>query len=55
MPEITSIFGSLNEAGWYGSAYMLSMAALQPMCGRIYVDFNIKWSFMSGIMVFECK
>ena len=53
VPHITSIFDSLDQAGWYGSSYLLAMAALQPMCGRVYVDFNTKGAFLCGIVVFE--
>ncbi|KAJ9610272.1 hypothetical protein H2200_005049 [Cladophialophora chaetospira] len=53
IPHITSVFDSLDQAGWYGSSYLLAMAALQPMCGRVYVDFDVKRALLCGIFVFE--
>lgn len=39
--------------GWYGSAYLITASALQPTYGRIFQDFNVKWSFLIALVVFE--
>lgn len=43
IPKITNDFQSLKDVGWYGSAYQLSSAVLQPLAGKIYVNFKNKW------------
>ncbi|EXJ64869.1 hypothetical protein A1O7_01208 [Cladophialophora yegresii CBS 114405] len=53
IPKITDRFHSVNDIGWYGSAYFLTSTALQPSFGRIYKVFQIKWVFLSAIGVFE--
>ncbi|KAH8655792.1 putative MFS transporter [Xylariales sp. PMI_506] len=53
IPQITSDFNSLLDVGWYGSAYQIACSASQPMAGRIYTNFNIKWSFLWFFLVFE--
>ena len=53
IPKITDRFNSINDIGWYGSAYFLTSTALQPTFGRIYKFFHIKWVFLSAIGVFE--
>ncbi|KAE8552422.1 hypothetical protein EYB25_006316 [Talaromyces marneffei] len=52
-PRITSEFHSLNDVGWYGSAYQLASASLQPLTGRFYSTFNTKWTFLAFFFVFE--
>ncbi|EEA23440.1 conserved hypothetical protein [Talaromyces marneffei ATCC 18224] len=53
IPKITDQFQSVTDVGWYGSAYFLTSTGLQPTFGRIYKIFNIKWSFLAAIVVFE--
>ncbi|KAI2602595.1 MFS general substrate transporter [Hypoxylon sp. NC1633] len=53
IPHITSEFHSLLDVGWYGSAYQLSCASLQPFGGKIYSRLNSKWSFISYLVLFE--
>uniref|UniRef100_A0A093V1Z8 Putative HC-toxin efflux carrier TOXA n=1 Tax=Talaromyces marneffei PM1 TaxID=1077442 RepID=A0A093V1Z8_TALMA len=53
IPKITDQFQSVTDVGWYGSAYFLTSTGLQPTFGRIYNIFNIKWSFLAAIVVFE--
>jgi hypothetical protein len=42
IPKITDRFKSLDDVGWYGSAYFLTSTALQPSFGRIYKNFNVR-------------
>lgn len=44
IPRITSDFHSLTDVGWYGSAYLLSNCALQPLAGKLYTHFGSKVS-----------
>lgn len=41
IPRITDHFNSINDIGWYGSAYFLTSTALQPTFGRIYKVFSV--------------
>ncbi|KIW67595.1 hypothetical protein PV04_06833 [Phialophora macrospora] len=51
-PAITSQFNSLVDVGWYGGAYQLGSAAFQPLTGKIYRYFSIKWSFLVFFLIF---
>ena len=55
IPKITSVFNSLNDVGWYGSSYLLTTTALQPSFGKIYTNFNVKWTYLTALLIFECK
>ncbi|KAK3368936.1 putative aflatoxin efflux pump [Lasiosphaeria ovina] len=53
VPRITDEFQSLGDIGWYGSAYMLTTACAQLVYGRIYKFYDMKWTFLISIVVFE--
>ncbi|KAF7860650.1 hypothetical protein EAF04_008169 [Stromatinia cepivora] len=53
IPKITSVFNSLDDVGWYGSSYLLTTTALQPSFGRIYTYFDVKWTYLSALVLFE--
>ncbi|CAD6446609.1 fa99eeed-0d79-433d-9188-ef55d8ac1cba [Sclerotinia trifoliorum] len=53
IPKITSVFNSLGDVGWYGSSYLLTTTALQPSFGRIYTYFDVKWTYLSALVLFE--
>ncbi|KAI1616987.1 putative efflux pump antibiotic resistance protein [Exophiala viscosa] len=53
VPRITSEFHSLGDVGWYGSAYLLANASLQPLAGRLYTHFAAKRIFLSFFALFE--
>lgn len=53
IPQITNDFHSLADVGWYGAAYQLSSAAMQPLTGKLYVNFKNKWVFFSFFALFE--
>ncbi|KAF4984126.1 hypothetical protein FZEAL_619 [Fusarium zealandicum] len=53
IPRITDQFGSLNDVGWYGSAYMLTTASLQLFFGKLYTYWSIKWTFLAAVAIFE--
>jgi Major Facilitator Superfamily len=53
IPKITTVFHSVNDVGWYGSAYLLTTTSLQPSFGKVYTYFNIKWTYMLALCIFE--
>lgn len=53
IPQITNDFHSLADVGWYGAAYQLASAAMQPLTGKLYVNFKNKWVFISFFALFE--
>ncbi|KJZ78467.1 hypothetical protein HIM_01858 [Hirsutella minnesotensis 3608] len=50
---ITAHFQSVKDIGWYGSAYLLTTTALQPMYGAIYKLFNVKLVYLGAVFIFE--
>lgn len=65
IPKISDHFNTLNDVGWYASAFLLTTygtsgvgsliyrAALQPTFGKLYKVFNVKWVFLIAVAVFE--
>ncbi|KAF5874080.1 putative major facilitator superfamily transporter protein [Botrytis fragariae] len=53
IPQITEHFGSPEDVGWYGSAYLLTACAFQPLFGRVYTHFNIRNAYLLSLRVFE--
>jgi len=53
IPKITTVFNSLNDVGWYGSSYLLTTTSLQPSFGKIYTYFNVKWTYILALLIFE--
>ncbi|KAF2812286.1 MFS general substrate transporter [Mytilinidion resinicola] len=53
IPSITDAFHSLPDVGWYGGAYTLASASLQPMTGKLYTYFRLKWVFLICFAIFE--
>ncbi|KAJ2992653.1 hypothetical protein NUW58_g2094 [Xylaria curta] len=53
IPAITNEFHSLQDVGWYGSAYLLTTAALQLLFGKFYTFLSIKWVYLTAIFIFE--
>lgn len=53
IPRITTVFDSLNDVGWYGSSYLLTTTSLQPSFGKVYTYFNIKWTYLCALLIFE--
>ena len=53
IPRITTVFNSLDDIGWYGSAYLLTTASLQPSLGKVYSFFNVKWTYIMSVFIFE--
>ncbi|KAF8915559.1 major facilitator superfamily domain-containing protein [Mucidula mucida] len=53
IPTITTVFDSLNDVGWYGSSYLLTMTSLQPSFGKIYANFDMKITYLTALLIFE--
>nr|GAT48883.1 DHA14-like major facilitator [Mycena chlorophos] len=69
IPHITSVFNSLDDVGWYGSAYLLTTAATQLLFGKFYTflpgtneflsklfllsDPLSQWVYVAAIVIFE--
>ncbi|KAF5672710.1 major facilitator superfamily transporter [Fusarium denticulatum] len=53
IPQITSDFHSLKDISWYGSAYQLSSAGIQPLVGKLYTQFSLKWVYLAFFAIFE--
>ncbi|KFX96550.1 hypothetical protein V490_03303 [Pseudogymnoascus sp. VKM F-3557] len=53
IPRITDEFHSLDDIGWYGSAYLLTTCSFQLLMGRIYKFYPAKPVFLVGIILFE--
>lgn len=52
IPFITNEFNSPDDIGWYGSSYLLTASAFQPLFGRIFMLFNMKWSYLVSLGTF---
>lgn len=53
IPKITDQFHSLDDVGWYGSAYLLTMCCFQLHYGKFYKLFSTKTVFLVSIAIFE--
>lgn len=55
VPKIATEFQAIDDIGWYGSAYLMTVTAFQPAFGSVYKVFDAKWSYLSSILAFEGK
>jgi MFS family permease len=53
IPKITTVFNSLEDVGWYGSSYLLTTTSLQPSFGKVYTYFDVKYTYLSALVLFE--
>jgi MFS family permease len=53
IPKITSVFNSLDDVGWYGSSYLLTTTSLQPSFGKVYTYFDVKYTYLAALLIFE--
>ena len=53
VPKITAVFDSLDDVAWYGSAYLLTVTAFQPITGFIYKYFSVRATYLTSIIIFE--
>ncbi|KAM0788040.1 hypothetical protein ACM66B_006238 [Microbotryomycetes sp. NB124-2] len=52
VPKISDAFNALSDVGWYGSAYLLTGTACQPVLGRAFSYFSLKWTYIACTVVF---
>lgn len=43
----------MGDIGWYGSAYLLTTCGFQLFFGRLYSFYNIKWTYLIALLLFE--
>jgi hypothetical protein len=55
IPFISSHFHALDDAAWYGSAYLLAITAFQPLMGSMYKFFQVERVFQICLVIFECR
>ncbi|THZ77797.1 putative major facilitator superfamily transporter [Aureobasidium pullulans] len=54
IPKITTEWpDALNDVGWIGSSYLLTTTSLQPSFGKVYTYFDVKWTYLSALVIFE--
>ncbi|KAI5196680.1 MFS general substrate transporter [Aureobasidium subglaciale] len=53
IPQITDEFDSINDIGWYGSAFMLTTTCFQLLWGKFYAFYPPKYIFLAVIALFE--
>ncbi|GAB1210173.1 hypothetical protein APSETT445_008963 [Aspergillus pseudonomiae] len=53
IPSISSHFHALDDAAWYGSSYLLTITAFQPLMGTMYKFFKVELVFQICLVVFE--
>ena len=46
IPRITDDSQSPADVGWYGSAYLLTSCAFQPIYGRVYAHFDVRNAYL---------
>lgn len=55
IPQISTEFHALQDIAWYGSAYLLTITAFQPVLGNFYKFFAVETTYKGCIIVFESK
>jgi len=53
IPKITDEFGTVQDVSWYAAAYFMTFGAAQTSAGKIYKYYNLKWSFLVSMVIFE--
>lgn len=53
IPRITDDFHSLDQVGWYGASFFLTVGAFQSTWGKAYKYFPLKMTFLAAIGIFE--
>ncbi|KAK6432414.1 hypothetical protein LTR95_011418 [Oleoguttula sp. CCFEE 5521] len=53
IPSITNQFKAVDDVGWYGSAFLLTVSTSQATWGQAYKHFDLKSAFLISIAIFE--
>ncbi|MCJ1413948.1 hypothetical protein MMC32_000273 [Xylographa parallela] len=52
-PAISTQFQALDDVGWYGAAYLMTLTATTPIAANFYKYFNPKYVYVVYICIFE--
>lgn len=50
---ITKQFNSLDDVGWYASAFLLTTCSVSLIYGKLYTYYPIKWIYLAALGIFE--
>lgn len=53
LPKISSDFEALQDVAWYGTAYLVTITAFQPIYGSMYTYFRTDIIYRLSIFIFE--
>ncbi|GIJ89394.1 hypothetical protein Asppvi_008334 [Aspergillus pseudoviridinutans] len=53
VPTISNYFDSFKDVNWYGSAFLLALCATQPLAGKLYTLFPLKYLYVGFMAIFE--
>ena len=53
VPKISTDFHALDDVAWYGTAYLVTLTAFQPIYGSLYKFFPTTIVYRVAIIVFE--
>lgn len=53
VPQITNQFNSLDDIGWYASAYLITACSTLLIFGRLYTFYSPKTVYLLSIVLFE--
>ncbi|KAL2201963.1 major facilitator superfamily transporter [Sarocladium strictum] len=53
IPKITQEFKGLDKVGWYGAIFFATLGAFQSTWGKAYKYFDLKWTFLLALLIFE--
>ena len=54
-PKITTQFHALDDVGWYGAAYLMTLTAMTPIAANLYKYFDPKMVYLAFIVLFESE
>ena len=52
-PQISTDFHALDDVGWYGAAYGMTLCAFTPILSSFYKHFSPKIVYLTVIVIFE--
>lgn len=55
IPRISTDFHALDDVAWYGTGYLLTITAFQPVYGSFYRFFRTDVVYRVSIIIFESK
>ncbi|KAF4772788.1 MFS general substrate transporter [Colletotrichum scovillei] len=53
IPRMTDEFHSIQDIGWYGSAFMVTTCCFQLLWGKVYTFYPAKYVFLALFGIFE--